>query len=203
LNFNITKPANTDLKFRLRSAPTQGGLASATWYGPTGTNDYYTTSGTAINSVHDGHRWIQYQAYFSTTDNSVTPSLEDITINYSYTTSGIFAHLIVTQDGKVGINTHSPVTTLEIAGTTTAKTILPKEDNLFDLGSSSFRWANLFAGNISGSGNLTISGTATTTQLSVTSTSTLGTVSFLALLFWHLAGNSNWHSIRWHRTELV
>jgi hypothetical protein len=225
LNFNITKPANTDLKFRLRSAPTQGGLASATWYGPTGTNDYYTTSGTAINSVHYGHRWIQYQAYFSTTDNSVTPSLEDITINYSYTTSGIFAHLIVTQDGKVGINTHSPVTTLEIAGTTTAKTILPKEDNLFDLGSSSFRWANIFAGNISGSGNLTIqgnsslatttistqlsvpkittssgnltidpagnlviskstsisgdltiSGTATTTQLSVTSTSTLGTV---------------------------
>jgi hypothetical protein len=84
LDFTIDKPANTDLKFQLRSATTEADLSSATWYGPTSTDDYYTTASQTINSVHDGHQWIQYKAYFSTTDTSQTPSLDDITINYTY-----------------------------------------------------------------------------------------------------------------------
>jgi len=84
LTFTISEPTNTDLKFQLRTASTSADLSPATWYGPTGTDDYYTTTDTAINSVHDGHRWIQYKAYFLTTDTSVTPTLSDITINYTY-----------------------------------------------------------------------------------------------------------------------
>ncbi|MFQ5997027.1 MAG: hypothetical protein ACE5KP_05320 [Dehalococcoidales bacterium] len=77
--FTINEPSGTNIQFQLRSAATEGGLSSATWYGPTGTTDYYTTSGTAINSVHDGDRWIQYKAYFSGPGDS-TPTLSDITI---------------------------------------------------------------------------------------------------------------------------
>jgi hypothetical protein len=82
ISFTINKPSGTDLKFQLRSASTEGGLSSATWYGPTGTGDYYTTSGTAINSTHDGDRWIQYKAYFSGPGDA-TPTLSEITITYT------------------------------------------------------------------------------------------------------------------------
>ena len=80
--FTIDEPSATDIKFQIRTAATEGGLSSATWYGPTGTGDYYTTSGTNINSVHDGDRWIQYKAYFSGPGHS-TPTLSDVTITYS------------------------------------------------------------------------------------------------------------------------
>jgi hypothetical protein len=82
ISFTINEPAATDLKFQLRSASTEGGLGSATWYGPTGTGDFYTTSGAAINSIHDSDRWIQYKAYFSGPGDA-TPTLSDITITYT------------------------------------------------------------------------------------------------------------------------
>jgi hypothetical protein len=84
LGFTITRPVGTDLRFQLRSATTAADLVTAIWHGPTGTADFYTTSGTAINPVHDGHRWIQYRAFFSTTDTRVTSTLSDITINYRF-----------------------------------------------------------------------------------------------------------------------
>ena len=80
--FTISEPSGTNIEFRLRSAATEVGLSSAEWYGPTGTGDYYTTSGTAINTVHDGDRWIQYKAYFSGPGDS-TPTLRDVSITYS------------------------------------------------------------------------------------------------------------------------
>jgi hypothetical protein len=79
--FTINEPTNTDVKFQMRTAATEAGLDSATWYGPTGTDDYYTTSGTEVNSVHDGDRWVQYKAYFSG-PGTTTPELSDITITY-------------------------------------------------------------------------------------------------------------------------
>jgi len=82
ISFTIDEPSGTDIKFQIRTAATEGGLSSATWYGPTGTGDYYTTSGTAINSVHDGDRWIQYKAYFSGPGDD-TPTFSDISITYS------------------------------------------------------------------------------------------------------------------------
>jgi hypothetical protein len=82
ISFTINEPASTNVQFQIRTAATQGGLSSATWYGPTGTGDYYTTSGAVINSVHDGDRWIQYKAYFSGPGNT-TPTLSDVSITYS------------------------------------------------------------------------------------------------------------------------
>jgi len=80
--FTINEPAATDIQFQLRTAATQAGLSSATWYGPTSTSDFYTESVTAINPVHDGDRWIQYKAYFSGPGDS-TPTLSDATITYT------------------------------------------------------------------------------------------------------------------------
>ncbi|MDO8335777.1 MAG: FG-GAP-like repeat-containing protein, partial [Candidatus Saccharibacteria bacterium] len=91
LSLNITEETGvTNIQFRLRSADTTAGLTSATWYGPTGTSDYYTTSGEAINSIHDSDRYIQLQAYLSTTDIAKTPYLHDFTINYEYN-GGVFS----------------------------------------------------------------------------------------------------------------
>ncbi len=81
--WSANTPTNTTLKFQIRTAGTQSGLSSATWYGPTGTADYYTTSGTTINSVHSKHRWIQYKAFLSATEASATPTLLEVSISYS------------------------------------------------------------------------------------------------------------------------
>ncbi len=91
--FTISEPSTTDIQFQLRSAATEGGLSSATWYGPTGTGDYYTTSGAAINPVHDGDRWLQYKAYFSG-PNDATPTLSDISVNYSTTAASYTIEII-------------------------------------------------------------------------------------------------------------
>ena len=82
ISFTVSEPSTTDIKFQIRSAATEAGLSSATWYGPTGTGDYYQVSGSAINSVHDGDRWIQYKAYFSG-PAIATPTLSDVSITYS------------------------------------------------------------------------------------------------------------------------
>ncbi len=91
--FTINELSGTDIKFQLRSAATEGGLSSATWYGPTGTGDYYTTTGTAINDVHDGDRWIQYKAYFTSPGDN-TPTLSDITITYATTASSYTVEIV-------------------------------------------------------------------------------------------------------------
>jgi len=91
--FTINEPSGTDIKFQLRSASTEGGLSSATWYGPTGTGDYYITTGTATNSVHDGARWLQYQASFSGPGVD-TPKLSDVTITYTVALSGYTVEIV-------------------------------------------------------------------------------------------------------------
>jgi len=82
ISFTIDEPLATDIQFQIRTAATEGELSAATWYGPTGTGDYYTTSSTNINSVHDGDRWVQYKAYFSGPGDD-TPTLSDVSITYS------------------------------------------------------------------------------------------------------------------------
>jgi len=96
ISFTIVEPASTDIKFQIRTADAEGGLSSATWYGPTGTDDYYTSTGTDINSVHDDERWVQYKAYF-TGPGDDTPTLSDVSIAYSG--EGIVYTLSVTGGG--------------------------------------------------------------------------------------------------------
>ncbi|MBN1923874.1 MAG: hypothetical protein JW791_03895 [Nanoarchaeota archaeon] len=82
LYFAGEENAYTDIKLRLRTASTEEGLASALWYGPTSTTDYYTLNST-INNVHDGDEWLQYRVYLSNINGLYTPVLDYVTINYS------------------------------------------------------------------------------------------------------------------------
>lgn len=73
-----------DIKVRLRTADTQANLATASFYGPDGTNTTYYTdfSGETIShSNHDGHQWMQYRAFFTPSSNqTVAPVLLSVTI---------------------------------------------------------------------------------------------------------------------------
>jgi len=104
ISFTIDEPAGTDIEFQIRMVVTEGGLSSATWYGPTGTDDYYTTSGTTINPVHDGDRWIQYKAYFSGPGGS-TPTLSYVTI--TYTTEAV-PYTVEVIGGGYALNSREP-----------------------------------------------------------------------------------------------
>jgi hypothetical protein len=80
-----TLPANTDIKFQIRTSSDNSTWTD--WLGPTGTGDYYTdpAGGETINSTHtDGSndQYIQYKAYLSNTDNSSNPTLSDVSITY-------------------------------------------------------------------------------------------------------------------------
>jgi hypothetical protein len=76
-------PTSTSVKFQVKSAPDQASLAFASWTGPAGIGDYYTTSSLGLNTVHDGDQWIQYRAIIETTDTKKTPIISSVTITYS------------------------------------------------------------------------------------------------------------------------
>ena len=82
LDFTVTTNASTAVKFQL--AANNGGSVW-NYIGPDGTaGTYFTSTGTAIPSSLDNNRYIKYKAYLSTTDATYTPSLDDITITYTY-----------------------------------------------------------------------------------------------------------------------
>jgi hypothetical protein len=84
LSWTADIPYDTELKFQIRSAPTGGDLSVKDFVGPDGsTSTYYSVSGTNIPSIHDPDRYMQVIANFSTSNNSKTPTLEDITITYN------------------------------------------------------------------------------------------------------------------------
>ncbi|MBU1167141.1 hypothetical protein KKC60_01890, partial [Patescibacteria group bacterium] len=93
-NFNLIKwseavPSGTDLRVQIKTAPDASGSPGAwseTWCGPEGEDadetDYFTdASGGIIHPDHVGDNWIKYKLTL-TSDGTITPSLEDITVNY-------------------------------------------------------------------------------------------------------------------------
>ena len=71
---------DTTLKFQIAVTDDQ---ATTTWdfTGPDGTsNSYYTTSGTTINAP--SARYVRYKALLSTADNTQTPVLTSVNVNY-------------------------------------------------------------------------------------------------------------------------
>ena len=81
LSWTAVTPAGTSIKFQIAT-----NNDNATWVfkGPDGTaGTYYTSSGAGIWFGHDSDRYIKYKAFFSTTYTSVTPVLNDVSINYN------------------------------------------------------------------------------------------------------------------------
>ncbi len=77
-------PEDTDLKFQVRTAITESGLESEQFIGPDSTSgSYYTLNGTTIAGHYYWNTWVQYIAYLSTFNTSVSPILYEITISYN------------------------------------------------------------------------------------------------------------------------
>ncbi len=84
LSWNATMPPNTGVKFLLRSANSSVNLSLNEFVGPDGTNaTYYKISGANIWPGHSDDTWVQYKVILNTTDDSVTPILENVTIKYN------------------------------------------------------------------------------------------------------------------------
>ncbi len=78
LTWTATTPAGTTLSFKVRSANTLADLEAATWYGPTGAGDSYTTSGTLLNPLHLKQRYLQVRATMATSDTQQSPRLQSL-----------------------------------------------------------------------------------------------------------------------------
>jgi len=78
------------VQFQIRTADTKETLTKASWYGPTGTKDRYTVSGTPINPIHSGGRWVQYRAFLKT-NYANTPILDSVSIDIPTITAVIKA----------------------------------------------------------------------------------------------------------------
>ncbi|HCO99546.1 MAG TPA: hypothetical protein DIT56_02995 [Candidatus Moranbacteria bacterium] len=79
-------PAQTDVKFQLRSSA--DGNTWTSWMGTDGTSSTYFTapdgSETLPIALTDStdDQWIQYKAFLTTSDTSVTPTLSDVSLKY-------------------------------------------------------------------------------------------------------------------------
>ena len=81
LSFSATTPAGTDVKFQVAASNSSSG--PFTYVGPDGTaNTFFTTSGASL-AQFNGFRYLRYQAYLSTSDPSVTPSLSSAQVCFT------------------------------------------------------------------------------------------------------------------------
>lgn len=84
LSWNASVPAGTTIRFQFRSAPGRLDLLATAFVGPDGTSGtYYTASGQPLNAAHNGSRWLQYRAFFDTSDPGSTPVLRKVTVDYN------------------------------------------------------------------------------------------------------------------------
>lgn len=90
INWSETAPVGSDIKFQIRTAPDNSGSPGAwtSFVGPDGTSGTYfsdsTGSETTPNIMSDGvnDQWIQYKIYLVSTDGTVNPELNDVTLTY-------------------------------------------------------------------------------------------------------------------------
>ena len=81
LSWTATTPASTTLRFQ--AAASNSVFGPFNFVGPDGTPaTFFTTSGASL-SQFNGERYLEYRAYLSTSDSTVTPVLNDVTVCYS------------------------------------------------------------------------------------------------------------------------
>lgn len=80
ISWKADTPHNTAVKFQIRVADKETGLASADWYGQHGKGSWYTKSGSKIKGLKG--KWIQYRARLITPNGGATPYLTAVTIKF-------------------------------------------------------------------------------------------------------------------------
>jgi len=96
LSWTANTPPNTTVKFQVAASNNADG--PFTFVGPDGTGaTFFTLSGASL-SQFNGFRYLRYKSYLSTTDTSVTPTLNDVTI--CFTTSSLRIDSITPRVGR-------------------------------------------------------------------------------------------------------
>ena len=81
LSWNGATPANTSLKFQVASSNNVNGPFN--FVGPDGTAaTFFTTSPVSLGQFYN-FRYLEYEAFLATTDNTVTPTLNDATLCFN------------------------------------------------------------------------------------------------------------------------
>ncbi|MFL5960648.1 MAG: PxKF domain-containing protein [Gaiellaceae bacterium] len=87
LSFTASTPSGTGVKFQLAGSNSQYGPFN--YVGPDGTSGtYFTTSGANL-SQFNGFRYLRYEAFLSTSNASVTPSLSSVSVCFTDVQTGI------------------------------------------------------------------------------------------------------------------
>jgi hypothetical protein len=81
LSWNAITPANTAIKFQGAASNSLDGPFN--FVGPDGTAATFFTSSGASLAQFNGFRYLKYKALLSTTDNTTTPTLNDVTVCFS------------------------------------------------------------------------------------------------------------------------
>lgn len=83
LNWNSLIPnENTSVKFQIRTADSDTALDSTLFIGPDGTTQsFYETPSQSLSSIHFGDNWMQYKVYLNTSDSTLTPVLQEVSIS--------------------------------------------------------------------------------------------------------------------------
>ena len=81
LSWNGSTPANTSMQFQIAGSNNPGG--PFTFIGPDGTaGTFFTTSPGALTSLYN-RRYAKYKAYLATTNNAVTPVINDVSMCFN------------------------------------------------------------------------------------------------------------------------
>ena len=81
LTWNGTTPALTSISFQIAASNNVNGPFN--FVGPDGTaGTFFTTSGASL-AAFNGFRYLQYKAFLSTTDNTKTPTLNDVSLCFA------------------------------------------------------------------------------------------------------------------------
>ncbi|MEI6480529.1 MAG: fibronectin type III domain-containing protein, partial [bacterium] len=116
IKWDAITPASTSVAFQVRTAPDNAGQPGnfSNFVGPGNSTSTYFTSATGSDSMPqpvnaNGDRWIQYKAFLSTNDTTVTPALGTTTFTYVVNAPPQFnsnspVSAVENSDGTVSIN---------------------------------------------------------------------------------------------------
>jgi hypothetical protein len=100
MSWNATVPANTSVKFQAAGSNSFGGPFN--FVGPDGTAATFFANGGSL-SQFNGQRYLKYKAFLTTTDGTVTPAINDVTVCYNNALSPTAAEVSIS--GRVLVST--------------------------------------------------------------------------------------------------